>query len=147
MSLELEELTGQIIGCAIEVHRELGPGFLESIYESALIIALRQSGLKAEPQRTVPIFFHGEPVGEHRLDLLVENLVVVELKAVRALEDVHFAIVRSYLKACGLTHGLLLNFATMPLTVKRVIHTCENRNEVSPISSFPDFLSKEKSCH
>jgi GxxExxY protein len=64
-------------------------------------------------------------VGEHRLDLLVESLIVVELKAVKALEDVHFATVRSYLKACRLKHGLLLNFSTAPLTLKRVIHSAD----------------------
>lgn len=119
--MEHEELTHRIIGCAIEVHRELGPGFLESVYEAAMAIALRQARLGFERQKVVPILYLGEPVGEHRLDLLVEKQIVVELKAARALEDIHFATTRSYLKACGLRHGLLLNFATMPLIMKRVI--------------------------
>ncbi len=119
--LAFEELTGRIIGCAIAVHRELGPGFLESIYEQAMVVELRRSGLRFEQQKLLPIHYQGEPIGEHRLDLLVENLIVVELKAISDLEDVHFAIVRSYLKAARLEHGLLLNFASMPLTVKRVI--------------------------
>lgn len=116
-----EELTGRIIACAIEVHKALGPGFLESIYEAALVVELGRAGLKLEQQKTLPIRYRNILVGEHRLDLLVEDTIVVELKAISALEDVHFAIVRSYLKAAGLEHALLLNFATMPLAVKRVI--------------------------
>ena len=117
-----EELTGKIIACAIEVHKTLGPGFLESIYEAALVVELNRAGLKAERQKVLPISYRDVLVGEHRLDLVVEDTIIVELKAVSTLEDVHFAIVRSYLKAAGLEHGLLLNFATMPLTVKRVIY-------------------------
>jgi GxxExxY protein len=117
-----EELTGRIIACAIEVHKSLGPGFLESIYESAMVVELNRARLKVEQQKPLPIYYREVLVGEHRLDLLVENLIVVELKAISELEDIHFAIVRSYLKAAGLEHGLLLNFAAMPLTVKRVIY-------------------------
>ena len=116
-----EELTGRIIGCAIEVHKFLGPGFLESIYEVAMVVELKRAGLKVEQQKPLPIFYREVLVGEHRLDLLVEDTIVVELKAVSQLENIHFAITRSYLKAIGLEHGMLLNFATMPLTVKRVI--------------------------
>jgi len=117
-----EELTGRIIACAIEVHKALGPGFLESVYEAALVVELKRAALKVESQRPLPIYYREVLVGEHRLDLLVEDKIVVELKAISELEDIHFAIVRSYLKAAGLEHGLLLNFATMPLTVKRVIY-------------------------
>lgn len=113
-------LTQRIIGAALRIHRELGPGFLESIYEEALAIELRLLGLPFERQKPVPIFYRGQPVGEHRLDLLVESTVVVELKAVGALENIHFAVVRSYLKALGLTDALLLNFATTRLVMKRV---------------------------
>ena len=117
-----EELTGKIIACAIEVHKALGPGFLESIYEAALVVELNRAGLRVERQELLPIHYRDVLVGEHRLDLLVEDLIIVELKAISALEDIHFAIVRSYLKAAGLEHGLLLNFATKPLIVKRVIY-------------------------
>ena len=117
-----KELTGQIITCALEVHKALGPGFLESIYEAALLVELQRAGLRVESQKLLPIHYRGVLVGGHRLDLLVENLIVVELKAISALEDIHFAVVRSYLKALGLGHCLLLNFATMPLTIKRVIY-------------------------
>ena len=117
-----KELTGQIITCALEVHKALGPGFLESIYEAALLVELQRAGLRVESQKLLPIHYRGVLVGEHRFDLLVENLIVVELKAISALEDIHFAVVLSYLKALGLGHCLLLNFATMPLTIKRVIY-------------------------
>ncbi len=122
IKLAHEELTGRIIACAIEVHKALGPGFLESIYEAALVVELKRAGLRVEQQKPLPIFYREVMVGEHRLDLLVEDKIVVELKAISELEDLHFAIVRSYLKAAGLEHGLLLNFAAMPLTVKRVIY-------------------------
>jgi GxxExxY protein len=117
-----EELTGHIIACAIAVHKALGPGFLESVYEAAIVVELKRTGLKVESQKPLRIFYREVLVGEHRLDLLVEDIIIVELKAISELEDIHFAIVHSYLKAADLEHGLLLNFATMPLTVKRVIY-------------------------
>ena len=120
--LAYEELTVRIIAGAIEVHKTLGPGFLESIYEAALVVELKRSGLKIESQKPLRIFYREALVGEHRLDLLVEDKILVELKAISALEDIHFAIARSYLKAAGLEHGLLLDFATLPLTVKQVIY-------------------------
>jgi len=121
MSLAYEELTKKIIGAAIEVHRQLGPGFLESIYENALVIALHQMGLKVEQQVEIIVEYIGTEVGRHRLDLMVEDTIIVELKAIKNLEDVHFAIVKSYLKAAGKQHGLLLNFAKTTLEVRRVI--------------------------
>ena len=114
------ELTERIIGAALRVHTELGPGFLESIYEGALAVELGLLGIPFERQKPVPILYRGHPIGEHRLDLIVQSKVIVELKAISALENVHFAIVRSYLKASGLNDALLLNFATTRLVVKRV---------------------------
>ena len=114
------ELSGRVIGAAIQVHQTLGPGFLESVYEAALCIELDLLGISYERQKRVPLIYRGRPVGEHRLDLLVERMLVVELKAVKALEDIFFATIRSYMKAVAVEDGLLLNFATMPLTVKRV---------------------------
>jgi GxxExxY protein len=121
MALEHVELTERIIGAAIEVHRRLGPGFLESVYEKALIIELKKRGLAVRDQMDVIIAYDGEEVGRHRLDLLVEDTIVVELKATKNLEDIHFAVVRSYLKAVNRKHGLVLNFAKVTLEVKRVI--------------------------
>jgi len=119
--LEQEELTNRIIGAAIEVHRNLGPGFLESIYEAALAIELRKRGVKFCQQTRIPIFYKTIQIGIHRLDLLVEDEIVVELKSIKNIEDVHFAIVRSYLRATDKKHGLLLNFASTKLEIKRVI--------------------------
>ncbi len=110
----------RIIAAAIAVHRELGPGFLESAYEAALAVELELTGVRYERQKTLPLFYRGRGIGEHRLDFLVEGLFVVELKAVAELERIHFSIVRSYLKAANLQDALLFNFAAMPLTIKRV---------------------------
>ena len=121
MPLELKALTERVIGAAIAVHRDKGPGFLESIYENSMKLELEAQGIRAVFQKETPIFYRGRQVGTHKLDLLIEDQLIVELKAVKALEDIHFAQVRSYLRATGLKHGLLLNFATPTLTIKRVI--------------------------
>ncbi len=120
--LEYEDLTEKIIGCAIEVHKKLGPGFLESIYENAFIIELQKQHLQVERQREAIIKYDGIQVGRHRLDLIIDDTIVVELKAVKNVEDIHFAIVKSYLKALGKEHGLIINFSRKVLEVKRVIH-------------------------
>jgi len=114
------EITESIIAAAIAVHRELGPGFLESVYEQALAVEFAIRGIAFVRQKAIPLFYRDHQIGEHRLDFVVEDKIIVELKAVEALEKVHFAIVRSYLKAAGLSDGLILNFSSMPLTVKRV---------------------------
>ncbi|MBI1993138.1 MAG: GxxExxY protein [Deltaproteobacteria bacterium] len=119
--LEHEDLTERIIGAAIDVHRKLGPGFLESIYQAALAIELRKRDLTFQLQVPVPILYDEERIGEHKLDLLVENEIVVELKSVRSFEDIHFRVLKSYLKAAHRKHGLLLNFAATTLQIKRVI--------------------------
>lgn len=126
MPLEEAELTERIIGAAIDVHREHGPGFLESIYENALVIALEQIGLKVSQQLEIPVYFQKHVVGTHRLDLFIEDRIVVELKTITEFRDIHFSIVRSYLKATGKKHGLLLNFAKPTLKMKRVISTTED---------------------
>ncbi|HZZ28921.1 MAG TPA: GxxExxY protein [Pirellulales bacterium] len=121
MSLEHKKLTEQIIGGAIEVHRRLGPGYLESIYEAALVIELQKRNLFVEKQVDVVIEYDGHEVGRHRLDLFIERTIVVELKTIKDFEDIHFAIVKSYLRAVNREHGLLLNFAKPTLEIKRVI--------------------------
>jgi GxxExxY protein len=120
MELGNFQLTERIIAAAIRVHKELGPGFLEIMYEEALAVELGDVGITFERQKLLPIFYHEHLIGEHRLDLLVEGRVILELKAISELEKIHFAIVRSYLKASGLQDALLLNFASTRLTVKRV---------------------------
>ena len=121
MSLEQQELTGRIIGAAIAVHRELGPGFLETVYDNALVLELRYRNIPFQRQLCAPIVYRGVEVGLHRLDLFVANEIVVELKAVKDITDVHFAVVRSYLRATGRKHGLILNFAKPTLEAKRVM--------------------------
>jgi GxxExxY protein len=118
---QFDELSGRIIEAALAVHKALGPGFLESVYEKALQVALNHRGIRWDNQREVHILFEGEEVGLHRLDLIVEGQIIVELKAVRALEDIHFAQVKSYLKATSLHIGLLLNFNSPTLVIKRVV--------------------------
>ena len=119
---QFEELSKKIIGAAIEVHRELGPGFLESIYEEALKVELSEHGLNVEFQKEVTIEYLGVVVGIHRLDMMVEGKFIVELKAAKELTDVHLAQLRSYLKATGLRVGLLLNFAKPKLEIRRVVN-------------------------
>lgn len=121
MGHEFEALSGRIIEAAIDVHRRLGPGFLESIYENAMKVALRRANLPFESQAEIRVVYEAEEVGVHRLDLIVDRQIVVELKAIKALEDIHFAQVRSYLKATGLRVGLLMNFNSPTLVVKRIV--------------------------
>ena len=128
------QITEQIIAAAIRVHRALGPGFLESVYEEALAVEFALSGIQFVRQYPVPLFYRDHQIGEHRLDFLVEGKIVVELKAVSRLEDIHFAIGRSYLKAISLEDGLLFNFATIPLTIKRF---CRERAK----NASPDLLA------
>lgn len=118
--MDIEELVRNVIGAAINVHRELGPGFLETVYEEALVIEFQRQGIRFERQKAAPIYYLGAKVGEHRLDFLIEDCLVVENKAVSELEPIFFVIIRSYLKATGKRDALLFNFAAMPLTIKRV---------------------------
>ena len=121
-SYQFEELSKKIIGAAIKVHRELGPGFLENIYEEALKIEFSEHNLNYVSQKEIKIKYLGNEIGLHRLDLLVENKIIVELKAVKEFTDIHFAQLRSYLKATGLKTGLLLNFSKSTLEIRRVVN-------------------------
>src|SRR4051812_6919944 len=100
--LGYEDLSGRVIGAAIAVHSALGPGFIESVYENALAVELTARGIAFEQQKIIPIHHRGVQVGEHRLDLLVERVLLADLKAVSALEDIFFAIGRSQMKAAGI---------------------------------------------
>ena len=122
MNLELEELTGRIISCAIEVHKTLGPGFLESVYQIALPMELAKNKLNVETQKGIKIFYDNKEIGLHRLDLLVEGQVIVKLKTVKEFDDSHTAQLISYLKASGLKVGLLMNYAKEVLKIKRVVN-------------------------
>jgi GxxExxY protein len=121
--LELNQITKLIIGCAIEVHRHLGPGLLENTYEEALAIEFEQAGLRFRRQVPVPVLYKGRRIGEHRLDLIVEDAVIVELKAVERTDPVFEAQVLTYLKVTGKRLGLLVNFNSRLVTrgIKRFI--------------------------
>lgn len=108
--MELNEVTENIIGCAIEVHRELGPGLLESIYESALCIELDDRKIHYERQKSIPVNYKKHVLGEFKADLIVNNSVVVELKSVERFDPVFEAQVLSYMKLGNFKLGLLLNF-------------------------------------
>ena len=108
--MDVNGLTERIIGCAIVVHRNLGPGLLESLYEAAMEIELVKSGLVTERQKKISVFYDGVEIGEQRLDLLVENKVVIELKSVERADPVFEAQLLGYLKLGGYPVGLLINF-------------------------------------
>jgi GxxExxY protein len=116
------ELTSQIIGCAMEVHKFLGNGFQEVIYQRALEIELTINGILFKREFEMPIFYKGEQIGTRRVDFLVNDLIMVELKAVINLEDVHLAQAINYLEAYNLEIGLLINFGSKSLTFKRVMN-------------------------
>lgn len=124
--LEFEELnnrTEKIIGCAFKVSNQLGPGFLEKVYENALALELRKSGLNFEQQVPLKVKYEGSVVGDYNADLLIEKSILVELKAVTALDKSHYAQCLNYLKATGLKLCLLLNFGTQKVQIKRIINT------------------------
>jgi GxxExxY protein len=120
---ETEEVIDRVIGCAVTVHRHLGPGFLESIYATAMALELAAAGLPFERERAVAVNYRGTLIGGQRVDLIVANSVIVEIKAVARLDPVFQAKLISYLKTTGLRAGLLINF-NMPLLkegLKRIV--------------------------
>ncbi len=122
MRVVFDETSGKVIAAAIQVHKQLGPGFLESVYEQALKLELMQRSIEFEDQKRVAVLYNGVVVGTHVLDLFVGGQLVVELKAVETLERIHFAQVQSYLRATGVKVGLLLNFNSPTLYVKRIVN-------------------------
>ena len=108
--MELNKITEKIIGCAIEAHKTLGSGLLESIYEKALCIGLEEKGLKFEQQKIIPLNYKGRLIGEFRVDIVVENKVVVELKSVERHDPIFDAQILSYMKLGNYKLGLLINF-------------------------------------
>jgi GxxExxY protein len=115
------ELTGKIIGCAMEVHKTLGNGFQEVIYQRALALEMTRQGINYIREQEMEISYKGEPIGTRRVDFFVEGKIMVELKAVIQLEDVHLAQAINYLEAYGLNVGLLINFGARSLQFKRVM--------------------------
>lgn len=127
--MQEETLTGQVIGCAMKVHRALGPGFVESVYQNALAHELRRTGLPLEVQKSVKVRYGGVVVGDFVVDLLVAGRVLVENKAVRALGKDHEVQLVNYLTATGIEIGLLLNFGASSLEVKRKYRTYRSTAE------------------
>ena len=123
IDLQNDPLTEKIIGCAIEVHRHLGPGLLESIYEEALCIELNHQGLKFQRQLLIPMKYRDRMIGDFRLDLLVENSIVLELKCVGKLDPIFEAQLLTYLRISGMRKGLLINFNSRLLKdgIKRLV--------------------------
>ena len=116
-------VTDEIVSCAIEVHKQLGPGLLESVYESAMCIELAATGLSLARQVGIPLYYKGTLISEHRPDLVVANRVVVEIKSVERLDPIHTAQILTYLRVTGLKTGLVLNFNSTLLKhgVRRVL--------------------------
>lgn len=133
-----EALTNQIIGCIVKVHRTLGPGFVEVIYRRALVIELRCCGLQVEVEKEVAVYYEGELVGTHRLDVVVNGAVVLELKAVSDLAAAHYEQLRSYLRASGTEVGMLVNFGKERSDFRRVD---------APATNPLDFLSTSPPPH
>lgn len=124
------ELTGKIIGCAMEVHKRLGNGFQEVIYQRALEIEMKLTGIEFSREHEMPIFYRDEQIGTRRVDFLVGGLVSVELKALTKLEDVHLAQAINYLEAYNLEIGLLINFGAKSLKYRRLINPKFNLQSV-----------------
>jgi GxxExxY protein len=119
--VDINEITYAINGAIFEVNRLLGPGFLEKVYEKALLIELKIRGLKAESQVPITVFYKEIAVGEYVADILVEDKVIIELKTVEKLDKVHEAQLLNYLKATGIRVGLLVNFKHPRAEIKRMV--------------------------
>jgi GxxExxY protein len=138
LSLNDDALTERVIGAALRVHKALGPGLLEGLYQKALGVELGRAGLAHQREVTVPVSYLGVSLGDQRLDLVVANKVIVELKAVESLAQIHRAQLLTYLKMSGIPIGLLMNFGTELLQVKRVLNTTASRS--------PSLRPPEPSC-
>lgn len=125
-----DDLTYKIIGCAMKVHAVLGNGFQEVIYQRALAIEMENQGLSFEREVEMPLFYDNRNIGSRRVDFLVNNEVLVELKALIKLEDVHLAQGLNYLVAYNLDKGLLLNFGAQSLEIKRLRHPKNKKNPI-----------------
>ncbi len=130
--MKYSELTHKIIGCSIEVHKALGNGFQEVIYQRALELEMLAHGIEFKREFNMPIYYKNVQIGLRRVDFLVEEIISVELKAVILLENVHLAQAINYLEAYNLEIGLLINFGSKSLDFKRVINSKFISNPVNP---------------
>lgn len=118
--MKYEDLTYRIIGCAMEVHKHLGNGFQEVVYQRALAIEMQMQGIEFSREHEMPLQYKGHDIGTRRVDFFVENTIMVEIKAIINLEDVHLAQAMNYVEAYNLEIGLLINFGAKSLQHKRV---------------------------
>ena len=125
-----QDLTGQVIGVFYQVYNELGHGFLESVYENAMELALASANFIVKRQDPLPVFFRGQQIGDFRADLLVEEAVIVEVKAARLLEPAHETQLLNYLRASEMEIGLLLNFGPEP-QIKRFVFSNDRKKRPS----------------
>ena len=116
-----KDLSYKIIGLAMEVHSKLGYGFLEKVYENAMMVLLRREGIHAKQQAPITVYFDGEVVGDYYADILVEDNIILELKAIERITDAHRAQTLNYLKATGLRLAILLNFGKQKLEYERFV--------------------------
>jgi GxxExxY protein len=116
-----KELSYKIVGCAMEVHSKLGPGFLEKVYENSLMLLFRKEGIAAKQQAPVKVCFEGELVGEYRADILIDEKIILELKMVEKIVDVHRAQMLHYLRATGIKLGMILNFGSKNFQYERLV--------------------------
>ncbi len=121
MNLKHQHITDKILKCFFDIYNELGRGFLEPVYENALVIALSDLGMDVKTQQPIPVYFRGRNVGDFRADIIVENKVILELKAAKAIDPKHIAQLMNYLKATEIKVGLLLNFGEIP-DFKRLVY-------------------------
>ena len=134
--MNINEITYKINGAIFEVNRILGPGFLEKVYENALLIEIRESGLKVENQVPIKVKYKDNNVGEYIADLLVEEKVIVEIKTVEKLTNIHEAQLLNYLNATGIKIGLLVNFRNRKAEIKRmVLNLPEGHDKLSSAES------------
>jgi len=119
--MDINDATYAINGAVFEVNRVLGSGFLEKVYENALLVELRKRGLKAESQVAVKVFYKENAVGDYIADILVEKMVIVEIKTVEKLDKIHEAQLLNYLKATGIQVGILVNFRHLKAEIKRMV--------------------------
>lgn len=125
---DLNRISEKIIGCAFNVSNTLGAGFLEKVYHNALMVELIDNGLYAEKEKAISISYKNKIVGEYYADILVNNQIIVELKAVKTLNEIHQAQLLNYLKATNLHLGLLINFGTPKVQIKRMVNgNCNHR--------------------
>jgi len=142
--VQYQELTNKIIGAAYTVYNQMGFGFLESVYEKCMLIELQKEGIRAENQAEICVKYDDKVVGEFKADLLVQNDIILELKSVRIISQVHEVQLVNYLKATGKDLGLLINFGEKGVQVKRKVRDLKNiskkedNNYVNPV-----ILSKE----